>query len=116
MAYFAWIFFTSHEAPKQMTKKTRARGVAAAAAVLAGLPILLFAGCSEQPSDDRTNKSADGFEDATKVVIVKNADQVPNIALFCADGLRFAATLSSDGAKQPQLVRVPEQDSMCSGR
>ena len=100
----------------RMITRTRGFGMAALAALLTATPVLLLGACSDQPSDDRTNKSADSFVDATKVVIVKNADQVPNVALFCADGLRFAATLSGDGAKQPQLVRVPERDDVCAGR
>lgn len=93
-----------------MTKKTMM------AALAAGVLALGLAGCGSQPSDDRPNADADAYKDATKVTIWRNADGVPNVAIFCADGLRFAATLSSDGAKQPQLVRVPEGDQECAGR
>lgn len=78
--------------------------------------LLLSAESCDTPATDRSDKQPDGFQDTTNVVIWKNADQVPNVATFCADKLAWAATLSSDGTKQPQLVRVPEHDEQCGGR
>lgn len=99
-----------------MTKKTRQWGIAAMAAVLAGAPMLLLAGCGAQPSDDRPDAAADAYKDTSKVTIWRNADGAPNVVRFCADGLAWAATLSSDGAKSPQLLRVPERDEVCAQR
>ena len=75
--------------------------------------LLLSAESCDQPATDRSDRQPDGYQDVTNVVIWKNADQVPNVATFCADKLAYAATLSSDGAKQPQLLRVPEHDAQC---
>ena len=80
--------------------------------LLVALPVLTAGSC-DAPADDRPNIAADGFQDATNVIIWRNADQVPNVATFCADRLAWAATLSSDGAKTPNLLRVPEHDSRC---
>lgn len=78
--------------------------------------LIALAACAETPSDDRTETKPDGYQDVTNVVIWRNADDVPNVATFCADHLAFASTLSSDGTKAPQLVRVPEHDSACGAQ
>lgn len=95
-----------------MTRRKRltAAGLAVAAFVL------LSAESCDPPADDRqtgNGKAADSYADTTNVTVWRNADQIPNVALFCADGMRFASTLSSDGVKQPQLLRIPEQDKQC---
>lgn len=76
--------------------------------------VLLGAQSCDTPSSDRENKRADGYADVYDVTIWRNADDVPNVAMFCVDGMRFASTLSADGVKQPQLVRIPEQDRRCA--
>jgi hypothetical protein len=81
-----------------------------------GLGCLLLTGCAATSADrlpEAGGPSPDGFADATDVTVWRNADNVPNVAMFCADGLRWAATLSDDGSKSPVLVRVPEHDSRC---
>lgn len=87
-------------------------------AVVLAAGILLLAGCS-QATEDRVGgngSSPDETVDATRVVVFRNADSVPNLAMFCADGLRFASTLSGgdDGAnKASTVIRLPERDSVC---
>lgn len=82
---------------------------------LSGFLVLSAESC-DAPADDRTTgkgTAADGYQDTSQVVIWRNADQIPNVATFCADGLAWAATLSSDGMKVPNLLRIPEHDSRC---
>ena len=91
------------------------RTLALAGAVLVAL---VAPGCSGQPSDDRSGEAggrdADTFADATDVTVVRNIDDVPNVALFCADGIRFAATLSGDGTRPPQLVELSPDFQTCA--
>lgn len=87
--------------------------------VLAGLALLL-AGCSEADNDRESGsgKQPDLMTDATKVQIFRNADNVPNVVRFCADGRAFWSTLSGgdSNAKPPQLLRAPEEDFEWCGR
>lgn len=81
--------------------------------VLAMLVIAVLSGC-EEASMDRAKTQPDGHQDATQVIVWRNADQVPNVVTFCADGLAWASTLSSNGYKDPSLTRLPERDSRCA--
>lgn len=73
--------------------------------LLAALALLSLT-AAECTSADRADRSVDFTEDATEVTLVRNADDVPNVVLFCAGGERFASTLSSDGAKNPALLHL----------
>lgn len=89
-----------------------------AIAGLLGSAGLLLCGCAPTSADrlpEAGGPTPDAFADATDVTVWRNVDNVPNVAMFCADGLRWAATLSDDGAKSPVLVRVPERDASCAG-
>jgi hypothetical protein len=86
---------------------------------------LLLAGCSKATNEDRTGDVGNGSLpdrtlDATHVDLYRNADGVPTVILFCVEDLRFASTASSttDGGKAnaPSLLRLPEQDAVCTGK
>lgn len=79
---------------------------------IAGFLFLSAESC-DTPNQDRANKQADSYGEATNVKVWLNADEIPTVATFCADNLAWASTLSSDGAKTPTLLRVPEHDSQC---
>lgn len=67
---------------------------------------------------DRTSgsgKGADAHQDVSKVTIWHNADEVPNVATFCVGKYRFASTLTGGKAESSMLVRLPEEDAICSG-
>lgn len=84
--------------------------------LVAGLVLLvLLAACgtTRDRSSEAGGSSPDEWADTYGVVLVRNVDDVPNVALFCAEGFRFASTLSTDGTRQPSLVRVPEGDDAC---
>jgi hypothetical protein len=86
-------------------------------AALAVAGVVLMGGASCDVAEDRQSAAGtqpDAYADTTDVTLWRNADGIPNIAIFCAGGMRFAATLSQDGAKQPALVRLPEQDRQCA--
>lgn len=74
-------------------------------AILAVLAVVAL-GCSETPTADRQEggRLADDYADVTNVTIYRNVDDVPNVAIFCAGEERFAATLSADGTRSPELV------------
>jgi hypothetical protein len=85
--------------------------------LIAGLSIISLGACGsstkQSVNQDRANVQPDSWGEATNVDAFKNADNVPTLVLFCAGGYRFYATLSSDGAKDPNLGRLPEQDGIC---
>jgi hypothetical protein len=87
--------------------------------IIAGITVaaLLVLGACSTATQDRTDGAGgtepDYLADAKHVTLVRNADNVPNVALFCAEGFGFAATLSADGTRSPQLVRMPELDKTC---
>jgi hypothetical protein len=79
--------------------------------------VLALAGCTGQAAQDRESGAGlkpDRVADASEVVVWRNADDIPNVATFCADGLAWAATLSRDGVTAPQLLRLPERDARCA--
>jgi hypothetical protein len=74
------------------------------------------AGCGATADrESGAGRQVDRYEDATDITVWRSADDVPNVVTFCADGLRFVATLSVDGTRAPALLRVPEQDDRCRG-
>ena len=91
-------------------------GILAAAALL----FLTAASCAA-PTNDRTGPNGaqpDGYQDAQHVVVYRNADTVPNVAVFCLGAYGWASTLKADsggaGSGSPSLVRFPEYDKVCS--
>jgi hypothetical protein len=54
----------------------------------------------------------DRIGDVDYIEVFRNADDFPNVARICVEGIAFAST-SSGG---PSLLRVPEWDSMCAAR
>jgi hypothetical protein len=91
--------------------------------VLGGLvPVLLLAGCSDQLGDRGGAEGAppDRIGDVDYVEVFRNADNFPNIARICVDGLAFAGTSSGlrgeDAVANPSLLRIPEWDAHCAGR
>jgi len=80
---------------------------------------LALTGCSETVGDREggAGKGADSYEDATNVVVYKNADNVPNVAHFCLGDYGWASTLSGGDSgkdKASALVRFPEYDVVCT--
>lgn len=76
----------------------------------------LGASSCEVTTQDRTTEAGaqpDRVADTSDVTVWRNIDNAPTVVTFCADGLRFAATLSADGTRAPQLVWIPEHDRRC---
>lgn len=83
-----------------------------AIALTAGM--LLLTGCDQVTQDRQTGLQPDHAADTTNVTVWRNVDNAPNVIIFCADGLAFAATSSVDGQRQPQLLRLAERDGRCA--
>jgi hypothetical protein len=81
-------------------------------AVTVLLALVLLAGCSAQLGDRGGTEGAapDRISDVDFIEVFRNADNFPNMARMCVDGLAFAS--SSSGG--PSLVRVPEWDGWCA--
>ena len=89
---------------------------------------LLLAGCSTATNDRSSGggKNPDSTEDATKVKVFFNANDVPNIALFCIKPndeigpIAILSTLSggdSGKSKASAFVHLTELDvSYCGGK
>lgn len=82
---------------------------------------LLLTAESCGPSDDRSGTvgngtKPDGYLDATNVIVFRNADDVPNVVLFCIGKFRFASTLSGSNTESAMLIRLPEDDVACGGK
>lgn len=92
----------------------RKSAMVAVGAILAVVVLGGASGCDSVTDDRTTGKQPDSMSDTTNVTVYRNADGVPNVAVFCADGLAFAATLSTDGTRSPQLLRLPERDTRCA--
>lgn len=93
-----------------------------AAAGWAGLVlgVFLLAGCSADQLGDRGGREGaqpDKVGDVDYVEVFRNADNFPNIARICIEGLAFASTSSGvrgeSGVADPALLRVPEWDAKC---
>lgn len=89
----------------------------AVAGVLFALATVLT-GCNQVTGDREAGggKGADRYEDATNVVVYRNADNVPNVAYFCLGEQGWASTLSGTDTgsdKAATLVRFDEYDPTC---
>jgi hypothetical protein len=88
-------------------------------AVLASTAFVLT-GCSDQLGDRGGQDGAppDKIGDVSWIAVYRSADQFPNIAQVCVEGLGFATTSSGRGesAGATPLIRVPEWDTMCAGK
>lgn len=98
----------------QARQRARQHRTAFTAGIVIVLAVLLGAGSCDTALTDRAKQQPDGFQDATNVVVWRNADQVPNLVTFCADGLAWASTLSSNGMTNPNLLRLEEKDNRCA--
>ncbi|WP_218010754.1 hypothetical protein [Herbidospora mongoliensis] len=90
--------------------------IKAAGALIAAL---LLTGCSDQLGDRGGNENAppDKIGDVDYVEIFRNADNFPNVARICIEGLAFASTSSGsrgESVANPALLRVPEWDAKCA--
>lgn len=97
----------------------KTKKIYAVSAALLALGMALT-GCSQTVGDrdGGAGKQADSYENATNVVVYKNADNVPNVAHFCLGDYGWASTLSggdSGGDKASSLVRFQEYDVVCTG-
>lgn len=97
-----------------------ARSVAVAwtGAVVAAL---LLTGCSSDQLGDRggkENAAPDRVGDVDYIEVFRNADNFPNVARICVEGLAFASTSSGtrgeSGVANPALLRIPEWDAKCA--
>lgn len=84
------------------------------------LGVLLLAGCSSDQLGDRGGKDGappDKVGDVDYIEVFRNADNFPNIARICIEGLAFASTSSGkrgeSAVADPALLRVPEWDAKC---
>lgn len=77
---------------------------------------LLLSGCAaaKQDRQGEAGTSPDQFSEATKVRVYTNADTVPNIAIFCVDGLAFWSGLNGDRAAA-SIGRLSEWDASYCG-
>jgi hypothetical protein len=93
--------------------------VAGGGILVAGLAL---AGCSAQLGDRGGDEGAppDRVGDVQYVEVFRNADEFPNIARICVEGLAFASTSSGsrgeDSVAEPALLRIPEWDAVCAQR
>jgi hypothetical protein len=90
--------------------------------LVAVLAIVVLAGCSAQLGDRGGDEGSppDRIGDVDFIEVFRNADNFPNIARMCVDGLAFAGTSSGlrgeDAVANPALLRIPEWDPTCVGR
>ncbi|GLX96588.1 MULTISPECIES: hypothetical protein [Herbidospora] len=84
------------------------------------LVALLLTGCSEQLGDRGGEAGAppDKISDVDYIEVFRNADNFPNVARICVEGVAFASTSSGargeSGVANPSLIRVPEWDAKCA--
>ena len=88
---------------------------------MAGLALaaLALTGCSAQLGDRGGQEGAppDLIGDVDWVVVYRNVDGFPNVALTCVKGIAFATPSTGrgeDGAGATPLLRVPEWDGECA--
>lgn len=82
-----------------------------------GLVALVLTACTPAQNQDRdggAGSAPDSIYDTSLVEIYRNADNVPNVAYFCAGDFGWASTLSNDGTAAPALTRLPEYDFKCA--
>lgn len=82
---------------------------------------LTLTACSAQLGDrgGEEGSPVDKVSDVPYVEVFRNADNMPNIARVCVEGLGFAATssgLRGDGTTiaSPALIRITEWDTFCA--
>jgi hypothetical protein len=103
------------------TARSQYASLALVAVGLIGIAlVLLLSACGSSATSDRPDsaggKNPDTTAAATRVTVYLNADDVPNVALFCIGEMRFASTLSGGDSgkdKSSALLRLPEQDGVC---
>lgn len=87
-------------------------------ALLAVLAMVVLAGCSDQLGDrgGKDGSPPDHIGDVDYIEVYRNADNFPNVARVCVQGLGFATTSSGRGesAGATPLIRVTEWDSFCA--
>lgn len=84
---------------------------------LVGAAALALTGCTPAANQDRSGGAGslpDALYDTQLVELYRNADNIPNIAYFCAGDFGWAATLSNDGTAAPTLVRLESYDAKCA--
>lgn len=83
---------------------------------IVGLALIvpMLGGCWDNSHDRESGAgmAADTFQDTSDVTVWRNADEVPNLATFCADGRAWVATLNSNNGRG-QLLRDTEMDNRC---
>jgi len=87
------------------------------AIVAAGAVTLTLAGCTPPANQDRSaggGNLPDSLYDTQLVELYRNADNVPNVAYFCAGDYGWASTLSNDSTSAPALIRFPDYDKRCA--
>jgi hypothetical protein len=90
-------------------------------AILVGCCAVLV-GCSAQLGDrgGKEGSPVDVVSDVDYVEVFRNADNMPNIARICVDGIGFAATSSGprgeSAVASPALLRMTEWDQLCLAR
>ncbi|MEV5413118.1 hypothetical protein AB0K60_30310 [Thermopolyspora sp. NPDC052614] len=84
------------------------------------LAVLLLTGCSSDQLADRGGQEdapPDKISDVDYIEVFRNADNFPNVARICIEGLAFASTSSGrrgeDAVAAPALLRIPEWDAKC---
>ncbi len=82
------------------------------------LATLALGGCSVADDDRESGngKDPDVIHDTSHVTLYRNANNIPNVAYFCAGELGWASTLSGTDQvyKAAFIVRLPEYDAVCS--
>lgn len=94
------------------------RSLALSATALVAAAVL--AGCSAQLADRGGQEGAtpDKIGDVGYIAVYRSADNFPNIAQVCVEGLGFATTSSGRGESggATPLIRVEAWDSFCASR
>ncbi|AWS48697.1 hypothetical protein [Streptosporangium sp. 'caverna'] len=78
------------------------------------LVAFLLTGCSPPQLGDRGGEDespVDKISDVDYIEVFRNADNFPNVARICIEGLAFASTAST--VANPVLLRMPEWDAKC---
>lgn len=87
------------------------------AVTAAAIVTVALAGCTPTANQDRSaggGNLPDSLYDTQLVELYRNADNIPNVAYFCAGEYGWTATLSNDSTSAPALVRFPDYDKRCA--
>lgn len=84
---------------------------------IALISIVALTGCSAtlQDRSDGLGSEPDTVSDTTDVTVYRNADDVPNVAYFCAGDYGWASTMNTSTGRG-ELHRFEEYDSICSDK